>query len=344
MRRNRSPSAPRHDDGIPMLTEAVPAPAPPPGAQRASLPPVAPVITDLDDVPLLTDAVEEIEAPSILEEPPDIEEPPDFGEPGVWTDTLTGTHSIVGENRLELPPPVSTSELTSARPPASSRRRSPPASPNAPRSGTQRSRPRILQRKWRPTPARRCPSNPCTSTTVETSRTRRPTSRSPASTTATSRRCRATKKPRHGSPAPAQHVGAAAARRRRRERAALGSPALARRCGGCGYAGAHAARCAAAERRLRRRRLRRRRRRAHGIADATPFESVPDAVDDARGESANAAATLERTTSGRRRAPSSVADRCRKHAEAASPASQRAARSRMSERGTLPASRSRGTA
>jgi hypothetical protein len=67
-------------------------------------------------VPLLTDAVEEIEAPSILEEPPDIEEPPEFDDPAVWTDTLTGAHSILGEDRIELPPRVPASELTSSAP------------------------------------------------------------------------------------------------------------------------------------------------------------------------------------------------------------------------------------
>jgi len=117
MRRNRLAPAPRpHDDGIPMLTEAVPVPpaaAPAPAVAPAAAP--APIVyDDLDDVPLLTDAVEEIEAPSILEEPPDIEEPPDFDDPAVWTDTLTGAHSIVGEDRLELPPPVPAAELTTS--------------------------------------------------------------------------------------------------------------------------------------------------------------------------------------------------------------------------------------
>ena len=106
-----------HDDGIPMLTEAVPVPpaaAPAPAVAPAAAP--APIVyDDLDDVPLLTDAVEEIEAPSILEEPPDIEEPPDFDDPAVWTDTLTGAHSILGEDRIELPPPVPAAELTSSR-------------------------------------------------------------------------------------------------------------------------------------------------------------------------------------------------------------------------------------
>lgn len=117
MRRNRLAPAPRpDDDGIPMLTEAVP--APPVAAPAPAVAPAAPspiVYDDLDDVPLLTDAVEEIEAPSILEEPPDIEEPPDFDDPAVWTDTLTGSHSILGEDRIELPPPVPAAELTSSR-------------------------------------------------------------------------------------------------------------------------------------------------------------------------------------------------------------------------------------
>jgi len=127
MRRNRLATAARpDDDGIPMLTEAVPVP-PPASAPAATTPaaraptPAAPaaapapvVYDDLDDVPLLTDAVEEIEAPSILEEPPDIEEPPDFDDPAVWTDTLTGAHSILGEDRIELPPPVPAAELTSS--------------------------------------------------------------------------------------------------------------------------------------------------------------------------------------------------------------------------------------
>jgi hypothetical protein len=42
---------------------------------------------DIDDVPLLTDAVEEIEAPSILDVPEDDEAGAD-----AWTETLTGSH------------------------------------------------------------------------------------------------------------------------------------------------------------------------------------------------------------------------------------------------------------
>jgi len=96
MRRNRLASAAAPEDGIPTLMDVVPAPADAAPAQPAAAARAA-VPTDLEDVPLLTDAVEEIEAPSILEEPPD----PD--DPDMWTDTLTGAHTIIPAVPLELP-------------------------------------------------------------------------------------------------------------------------------------------------------------------------------------------------------------------------------------------------
>ena len=108
MKRNRlAPSA--QDDGIPMLTEAVPVPG---SAAPEPRPVTRALYSELDDVPLLTDAVEEIEAPSILDEPPDIEEPPEFDDPAVWTDTLTGTHSVLDDDRIALPPTGPLAEVT----------------------------------------------------------------------------------------------------------------------------------------------------------------------------------------------------------------------------------------
>jgi hypothetical protein len=69
----------RDDDDFPILTDAMPAPvAEAPGVERSNAPPAEAVATasiataaSLEDVPLLTDAVEEIEAPSVLELPED---------------------------------------------------------------------------------------------------------------------------------------------------------------------------------------------------------------------------------------------------------------------------------
>jgi hypothetical protein len=98
MRRNRLASAAAGEDGIPTLIDAVP--VPPASAEGDATPHKAAqdTPTDLEDVPLLTDAVEEIEAPSILEEPPD----PD--DPDMWTDTLTGAHTIIPAVPIDLPP------------------------------------------------------------------------------------------------------------------------------------------------------------------------------------------------------------------------------------------------
>ena len=97
MRRNRL-APPAADEGIPTLTDAVPAPpaaALEPPSARAIV--RAEAANDLEDVPLLTDAVEEIEAPSILEEPPEAD------DPDAWTDTLTGAHTIIPAVPIELP-------------------------------------------------------------------------------------------------------------------------------------------------------------------------------------------------------------------------------------------------
>jgi hypothetical protein len=99
MRRNRLASAPAPEDGIPTLIDAVPMPPEVPDPELSAARSAAPVPPrDLDDVPLLTDAVEEIEAPSILDEPPD----PD--DPSMWTDTLTGAHTIIPPVPIDLPP------------------------------------------------------------------------------------------------------------------------------------------------------------------------------------------------------------------------------------------------
>jgi len=102
MRRNRPASATPADEGIPTLMDAVQPP------DAASAPREAPsaralvreeAVNDLEDVPLLTDAVEEIEAPSILDEPPEED------DPAAWDDTLTGAHTIFPAAPLELPAP-----------------------------------------------------------------------------------------------------------------------------------------------------------------------------------------------------------------------------------------------
>jgi hypothetical protein len=61
-------------------------------------------VTDLEDVPLLTDAVEEIDAPSILETPEE-----DTGA-DAWTDTLTGSYPTQGG------PPIAGEEATASAP------------------------------------------------------------------------------------------------------------------------------------------------------------------------------------------------------------------------------------
>jgi hypothetical protein len=104
MRRNRL--ATTHDDDIPVLTEevaATPVALPPPAPSEPAKPQAPPTaaISDLDDVPLLTDAVEEIEAPSILETPED--------EAGAeaWNDTLTASRStqapVLGKAAQDAP-------------------------------------------------------------------------------------------------------------------------------------------------------------------------------------------------------------------------------------------------
>jgi len=100
MRRNRA----RADDDIPILTDAVPfAPevtsryAPP--LRPAELP--APASDDGDDVPLLTDEVEEIEAAAIDAEV-------DEGEPSVWLDFQDAEPSVIGDapDSIAIVPPV----------------------------------------------------------------------------------------------------------------------------------------------------------------------------------------------------------------------------------------------
>ena len=100
MRRNRLARAPAAEDGIPTLTDAIAARAAESLAsaeQHTPAPRIQSAANPIDDVPLLTDAVEEIEAPSILEEPPDVD------DPAMWTDTLTGAHTIIPAVPLEVP-------------------------------------------------------------------------------------------------------------------------------------------------------------------------------------------------------------------------------------------------
>jgi hypothetical protein len=118
MRRNRAlaPEVRPIAVEIPLLTEAVndvapePQPAPdvmPDGTQRAQAraSPVA-----LDDVPVLTDAVEEIDAPPLVDEP-------DQGEVSRWLEIDRGETSITGplpDSVVVVPPP----ELQSTAEPA----------------------------------------------------------------------------------------------------------------------------------------------------------------------------------------------------------------------------------
>ena len=100
MRRNRA----RADDDIPILTDAVPSAseaisryAPP--VRPADLP--APASDDGDDVPLLTEEVEEIEAAAI---DPAVDE----GEPSVWLDFQNAEPSVIGDapDSIAIVPPV----------------------------------------------------------------------------------------------------------------------------------------------------------------------------------------------------------------------------------------------
>ena len=94
MRRNRlgtaAPAAAAAEEGIPTLLDVVNAPleaAAGAAASARAAPPAPPA--DLEDVPVLTDAVEEIEASSVLDEP-------DTADATMWSDTFTGVHSILG--------------------------------------------------------------------------------------------------------------------------------------------------------------------------------------------------------------------------------------------------------
>lgn len=113
-----APIASAADDGIPVLTEI----AMPPVAlavatshEAAAAPAAQPAqsMQDLDDVPLLTDAVEEIEAPSILDSPDD--EP---SEEHMWTDTLTGSDPTFAEAPAPVEGTVAPAELTIVAMPA----------------------------------------------------------------------------------------------------------------------------------------------------------------------------------------------------------------------------------
>ena len=115
MRRNRlgtpaAPPAPASDEGIPTLLDVVKvAQDEPPTPSLARAAP-----TDLEDVPLLTDAVEEIEASSVLDEP-------DTADASMWSDTLTGVHSILGDE----PPAAKAQPPAAAAVPASAPSKSP---------------------------------------------------------------------------------------------------------------------------------------------------------------------------------------------------------------------------
>jgi hypothetical protein len=88
MRRNRARAI---DTEIPELTEIVPAIVPPIVSSR----PMA-----LDDVPELTDAVEEIEIQSIVDIPEDV------GEPSVWLGFDRGDPRAAGSATAGLAPPT----------------------------------------------------------------------------------------------------------------------------------------------------------------------------------------------------------------------------------------------
>ena len=101
MRRNRASVA----DDIPVLTDAVPSA---PEAKSRFAPPLRPVESpgaaddhDHDDVPLLTDEVEEIEAAAI-------DAAVDEGEPSVWLDFQDGEPSVIGDapDSIAIVPPV----------------------------------------------------------------------------------------------------------------------------------------------------------------------------------------------------------------------------------------------
>src|SRR5438105_8954250 len=116
MRRNRlataAPAPAGTEQGIPTLVDVVKAPVQVdlPAAQARAVP------ADLDDVPLLTDAVEEIEASSVLDEP-------DTADASMWSDTFTGVHSILGDEmpsadvRATVANAPADSTLAAAKPP-----------------------------------------------------------------------------------------------------------------------------------------------------------------------------------------------------------------------------------
>jgi hypothetical protein len=110
MRRNRAPV----DDDIPVLTDAVAAAE---EAQSRFAPELAPApaapagLDEQDDVPLLTDEVEEIEAAPLGSEV-------DEGEPSVWLDFEESEPSVIGgaPDSIAIVPPV---QLHPAAPEAS---------------------------------------------------------------------------------------------------------------------------------------------------------------------------------------------------------------------------------
>ena len=105
MRRNRlgtaapAAAAKATEEGIPTLLDVVNAPleATAGAAAPARAAPAPPA--DIEDVPVLTDAVEEIEASSVLDEP-------DTADATMWSDTFTGVHSILGGDEPAPQTPV----------------------------------------------------------------------------------------------------------------------------------------------------------------------------------------------------------------------------------------------
>ena len=99
MRRNRE----RADDDIPVLTDAVPQQvarsAFAPALRPVEAPPASPDVGD--DVPLLTDEVEEIDAVAI-------DAAVDEGEPSVWLDFDAAEPSVIGDapDSIAIVPPV----------------------------------------------------------------------------------------------------------------------------------------------------------------------------------------------------------------------------------------------
>ncbi|MEP7182929.1 MAG: hypothetical protein ABI886_12150 [Betaproteobacteria bacterium] len=127
MRRNRERTQQPVDDDIPELTEEVEVEPYSPPAEPPPVVDLRPPLAVLDEIPELTDAVEEIEAPSILELPDE------DGEPSRWLEVDRGEVSITGPapDSIVAVPPATPRPAVRDQTPAAASTPTPVDEPNA---------------------------------------------------------------------------------------------------------------------------------------------------------------------------------------------------------------------